>query len=59
MIFFKLVKTGKITDKIFVLKSKHSNLFLFKDNKHIICIDSGPINNKLWKEFGKIEINPN
>lgn len=51
--------TGKITDNLFTICDRDTNIFIFSTGKDTICIDAGYINNNyLNDEFVKIGIKP-
>lgn len=52
-------ETGPITDRLFAIQDKDTNLFLYSNGESTLCIDAGYINNVYLKnEFEKLGIDP-
>jgi len=52
-------ETGPITDRLFAIQDKDTNLFLYSNGESTICIDSGYISNGyLKREFEKVGVDP-
>jgi hydroxyacylglutathione hydrolase len=51
--------TGKITDNLFVVRDRDTNIYLYCDGKATFCFDAGyPDNDYLKAEFDKVEVDP-
>lgn len=55
---FRLSKTRKITENVFVVKTLVSNFFIYSNNGTFICFNTGFIPFIIHKELRKININP-
>jgi hydroxyacylglutathione hydrolase len=52
-------ETGPITDRLYAIRDRDTNLFLYSDGTSTLCIDAGYINNSyLESEFEQIGIDP-
>jgi glyoxylase-like metal-dependent hydrolase (beta-lactamase superfamily II) len=52
------VKTGKITDNLYVVKTGTVNFFIYKCDEGIICIDSGFGKHLIMSQLNRIGIDP-
>lgn len=52
------LETGSITDNLFVVRTGSANFFIYRQNKNIICIDSGYGRNIVKRELGKLGMDP-
>ncbi|MGD8401670.1 MAG: MBL fold metallo-hydrolase [Bacillota bacterium] len=53
------VDTGKITENLFTVRDRDTNIYLYSDGKDTICFDVGYSNNNYLKEeFEKVRVNP-
>ncbi|MFZ5597138.1 MAG: MBL fold metallo-hydrolase [Bacillota bacterium] len=55
---FRPVKTGKVLEKVYAVKVKMVNFFVYTDGESTICIDSGFKMNTTLRELKKINIDP-
>lgn len=55
---FRLNKTKKITENIFVVKTFISNFFIYSDGNTAICFDSGFMPLIINRELRKINVKP-
>ena len=52
-------ETGAVIDKLYAIRDKDTNLFLYSDGESTFCIDAGYINNSyLKREFEQTGIDP-
>jgi len=52
-------ETGQIADRLYAIRDKDINLFLYSDGESTLCIDAGYINNDyLQSEFEQVGIDP-
>ncbi len=56
---FYPLETSRITDNLYAIRDKDTNLFLYSDGESTFCIDAGYMNNDyLGSEFAQVGIDP-
>ena len=53
------IQTGRIAENLYAVKTGTVNFFLFTENGHLICIDSGFGKSVVTREIKSLGINPN
>ncbi len=56
--FFYPVETQKITERLFAVKSKDANFFIYKTENQYLCFDTGYGNKEILDELSKLDIKP-
>jgi len=56
--FFYPEETKKITENLYVLKSKDANIFIYKTTNQYLCFDTGYGKPEMLDEFKKLDISP-
>lgn len=54
--FFKPIKTQKITENVYAVRTIISNFYIYTDGKNTVCFDTGYIPTIIKRELAKINI---
>lgn len=52
------IETGKITDKLFVVRTGTANFYIYKSGEDMVCFDSGFGKSQIIRELNNLEIDP-
>ena len=52
------IETGKITDKLFVVRTGTANFYIYKSGEDMICFDSGFGKSQIIRELNNLDIDP-